>query len=437
MLNKEQTIDGQTISLRKLRFNVSSYVGRFAMAFAVVFAMTLFTTHAMQAQTFSVLHYFSGGGDGASPYAGVTVGPSGVLYGTASAGGNHGAGVVFKLTYQGSSWTLSPQYEFTAGSDGAMPYGGVVIGPNGALYGTAVEGGENNFGTVFELRPSPAVCKARLCYWDENVLHNFTGAQDGEYPQFDNLAFDAAGDIYGTTERGGIYGYGITFELTPSRGGYTQSILHNFGSGTDGYQPEAGVVLDTAGNVYGTTSSGGTGRVGTVYQLMPSNGGSLENVLVNFNGTNGSGPIGNLIIDASGNLYSATSCGGHNGDGVVFKLAPSDGGFTYTAFYTFSSMCSSYGGVAMDAAGNLFGVCAYGGVHQEGWIFELTNCSRGCTMVDLHDFSGSDGYLPWGAPVLDANGNLYGTTLNGGTFAENCDEGCGVVWEIAGVGARH
>ena len=114
-------------------------------------------------------------------------------------------------------------------------------------------------------------------------------------------------------------------------------------------------------------------------------------------------------------------------DGVVFKLAPSDGGFTYSALYTFSSFCYSRGGVAMDAAGNFFGVCYGGGAHYDGWIFELTNCSQTCTLIDLHDFSGSDGNGPWGAPVLDANGNLYGTTLYGGT---GCYEGCGVVWEI-------
>ena len=430
-------MNGQTESLRKFRCNVNSRMSPFAMALVMVFALTLLTTHALEAQTFSVLHTFSGQGDGANPYAGVTVGPSGVLYGTASAGGNHRAGVVFKLIHQGSSWTLSPLYEFTGSSDGAAPYGGVAIGPNGALYGTTEGGGENYYGTVFDLRPPLTVCKAILCYWNETVLHSFTGIPDGFFPELEKVAFDPAGDIYGTATEGGMYGDGVTFELTPSGGGYTESILHNFGSGTDGVDPTAGVVLDTTGNVYGTTSSGGTGSVGTVYQLMPSNGGWLENVLVNFDGTNGAYPIGNLIIDDFGNLYGTTSSGVQDGEGVVYKLAPSGAGFTYSALYTFSVLCNSRGGLAMDAAGNLFGVCAYGGVHGEGWIFELTNCSQACTLVDLHDFIGSDGYQPWGAPVLDANGNLYGTTLDGGTFAENCDDGCGVVWEISGVGAQH
>ena len=156
----------------------------------------------------------------------------------------------------------------------------------------------------------------------------------------------------------------------------------------------------------------------------------MENVLVDFDGTNGRGPYGNLIIDASGNLYGTTDSGGqiggNNGDGVVFKLAPSGGGFTYSELYTFSS-CNPVGGVVMNASGNFFGVCATGGAHQDGWIFELTNCSQTCGVSDLHDFSGSDGAEPEATPVLDANGNLYGTTLYGGT---GCYEGCGVVWEI-------
>ena len=137
-------------------------------------------------------------------------------------------------------------------------------------------------------------------------------------PQFENLAFDQAGNIYGTTQSGWYcMADGTVFELTPSGGGYTESIIHNFGSGTDGPDPHAGVVLDTAGNVYGTTPSEEPERnarssCGTVYQLMPSNGGWVENVLVNFDGTNGDGPYSNLIIDASGNLYGTTIGGGQN-----------------------------------------------------------------------------------------------------------------------------
>jgi hypothetical protein len=127
--------------------------------------------------------------------------------------------------------------------------------------------------------------------------------------------------------------------------------------------------------------------------------------------------------------------GNGGGGSLIYKLAPSNGGFTFSVLYTFISYCDSYGGVAMDAAGHFFGVCTGGGAHNKGWIYELTNCSEACNLVDLHDFSGSDGSSPYPGPVLDANGNLYGTTYLGGPEGFCGGYGCGVVWEIAGVGA--
>ncbi len=424
-----------------------SHTAMIALLLATAFALAIGVIPASQAQTFTVLHNFTGRADGANPYAGVTVGPGGGLYGTAANGGNGNAGTVFKLKQVNSSWIFSPLYEFTGGSDGASPEG-VGIGPNSALYGTTWKGGEYNYGTVFELRPPLTVCKAILCYWSESVLHTFTGAPDGAYPLVENLAFDSFGNIYGTTSGGGYYndcltgGCGTVFELTPSAGGYTESVIHDFGSGTDGFQPDAGVVLDTAGNVYGTTFYGGGENCdfpgcGMVYQLMPSNGGWLENVLVYFDAGNGENPFGDLIIDGAGNLYGATMGGGQgdNRNGVVFELAPSGGEFTYSMLYTFHTSCAQYGGVAMNAAGDFFGVCDYGGANNDGWIFELKNCSETCILVDLHDFSSSDGgegaYPPYGGPVLDANGNLYGTSYYGGNTGGACgSKGCGVVWEI-------
>ncbi len=426
-------MNGQLASLDKFRFNVKSCVSRFVMAVAMMFALTLFTSHAMQAQTFSVLYNFTGGADGSTPDAGVTIAPPGILYGTAASGGAHDAGTVFKLAHVNSSWVFSPLYEFTGFSDGDIPNGGVVIGPNDALYGTTQFGGGDNLGVVFALRPPATVCRSVTCYWSETVLHSFTGSPDGDLPQLENLAFDQAGDIYGTTYGGGTYGYGTVFELTPSGGGYTGSNIHSFNYPTGGTMPQAGVVLDTAGNVYGTTTYGGTGTecmyyCGTVFQLTPSSGGWTENVLVNFDGTNGKSPLASPILDASGNVYGTAN--------VVYKLSPSGGGFTYSAIYTFNSICGYQSALVMDAAGNLYGVCQNGpGVDDyDGWVYELTNCSETCTVINLHSFGGSDGAGPWGTPALDANGNLYGTTVAGGTG--NCrGAGCGVVWEIAGVAA--
>jgi len=265
---------GQTVSLCKLRFRGNWGGSLVAMAHGVIFGLTLLTTHPMQAQTFSVLHYFTEV-DGANPIAGVTVGPGGVLYGTAG-GGPHGTGLVFKLSRVNSGWVLSPLYQFGGG--------GVAIGSSGALYSTTESRGAD-YGTVFELRPPLTVCKSVLCYWNETLLYSFAGTPDGEYPYVENLAFDPAGNIYGTTLEGGRYGGGTTFELTHVSGGYTENLLHDFGSGTDGATPYSGVVLDSAGNVYGTTANGGAGEecdmgCGIVYQLMPSNGGWVENVLV-------------------------------------------------------------------------------------------------------------------------------------------------------------
>jgi uncharacterized repeat protein (TIGR03803 family) len=339
-----------------------------------------------------------------------------------------------------STWVFSPLYEFTGGRDGKYPIGELVIGPDGALYGTTQQGGDEGDGVVYALRPPVTFCRSVSCYWNETILHTFTGVPDGINPGVENLIFDAAGNIYGTTTNGGMYDQGTAFELTPSGGGYTENILHNFGNGTDGKYPEAGVVLDAAGNVYGTTGNGGTGSgcdsgCGTAYQLTPSNGSWLENILVNFNFAGvglGGGyfPYSRLIMDASGNLYGTTIYSAQNSlNGIVFKLAPSGGGFTPFLFYSFPSSCQPYGGVIMDSAGNFFGVCL-----DTSSVFELTNCSQTCVMVDLHDFNGRDGSNPYGTPTLDANGNLYGTTQYGGNTA-NCNLGCGVVWEIAGVGA--
>lgn len=423
-------------------FHLNLLRGRLGALIAlVVLAVVLAAVPAAPAQTFSVLHNFTGGSDGAHPGGGVAIGASGVVYGTAETGGTHGSGTVFKLSQVNSTWVFSPLYEFSGGSDGQYPIGGVVIGEDGALYGTTQQGGDTGDGTVYALRPPATICKSITCYWDETILHTFTGVPDGINPGVVSLVFDSAGNIYGATTNGGTYDNGTTFELTPTGGAYTESILHSFGHDQDGAFPEAGVILDSAGNVYGTTGAGGTGRgcdygCGTVYQLTPSGGSWLENVLVNFDlGSAGLAgayyPYSPLVMDASGNLYGTTIYSTSIFlDGIVFKLAPSGGGFTPSVFYPFLSSCQPYGGVTMDTAGNFFGACTVG----SPGVFELTNCDQTCVLVDLHDFSYDDGYMPSGPVTLDADGNLYGTTLYGGTGG-NCQLNCGVVWEIAGVAA--
>jgi uncharacterized repeat protein (TIGR03803 family) len=389
------------------------------------------TALVSSAQTYTQLHLFNDGLDGALPTSGLTNSGSAALYGTTTSGGTGNNGVVFKLTNKNSSWTFSPLYEFTGGDDGGVPYAGVVVGPNGALYGTTSLGGTGDDGTVFELMPPPTFCRAILCFWTERVIHSFTGTPDGNSPGFGNLVFDHSGNIYGTTAYGGTFDEGVVFELSPSGGGWTETILHNFGSGTDGANPESGVILDSAGNVYGTTAFGGTATdcemgCGTVFQLVPSGGSWTENILLNLDTeSSGSDPQGTLTMDSSGNLYGTAVKGGMDGgNGTVFELSPSGGGYTYSLIVEFTGACNPRPGVTLDSAGDLYGVCYDGGSNLYGLLFELTNSGSGWTLNDLYDFFNfnGDGKYPEG-PVLLLGGSIYGTTISGG----NNDNG--TLWE--------
>ena len=404
-------------------------------------ALTLAAVQPAQGQGYQVLHAFTGGTDGAKPVAGVSVARAGVLYGTTSAGGvggTGGNGTVFKLAQDGSTWIFSPLYEFVGQADGITPLAGVVIGPNGALYGTTTYGGgEFGAGTVFELTPPATFCRSITCYWHETVLHSFSGgSQDGAEPAEGNLTFDNAGNIFGTTFIGGTHNDGTVFELQASGGGWTETILYNFTGGSGGWSPASGVIFDAAGNLYGNTQ--GSGTYGTVYQLMPSGGNWVEHTLAELTQSTGTTPYGTLTMDSSGNLYGTADGYGPNGGGTVYKLSPSGGGWLFSLVYAFNFNCSPVAGVTLGADGNLYGVCGLSGANNKGWVFEMpTNCNQTCTPNDLHDFGGSDGSYPEGAVVFDASGNLYGTTNDGGNTGGACGvSGCGVVWEIAGV-ARH
>ena len=409
---------------------------------AAIFA----TTTWMQAQTFTVLHNFSGGLDGSTPYTGLTMDRAGNLYGTAQYGGfqgndchlTNGCGTVFKLARQGAGFIFRPLYQFQGfpSGDGANPLGRVIVGPDGALYGTTAYGGENGegcggtqpgCGTVFQLTPPPTFCKGVICNWEETRIYNFTGPSDGALPRGE-IAFDPAGNLYGTTESGG-HG-GVAYELTPAQGTWTLTVLYGFNDGLDGGSPLGGVQLDPAGNVYGTTDTGGTGGNGTAFQLLPSGSGWTLNTLYDFQiGSGGFVLLAGLIVGPGGNLYGCTANGAPNGNSVVYEISPSDGGWTYNTLHTFDQ---SYGGgpaanLVMDAAGNIYGtvrgVAGTGNLY--GNVFELTPSSGGWIYTDLHDFTGgSDGANPYSSIVLDSNGNLYGTASAGGT------NGYGTVWEI-------
>jgi uncharacterized repeat protein (TIGR03803 family) len=239
-------------------------------------------------------------------------------------GGTYGDGMVFELSPgEGGAWTETVLHSFGNGSDGQAPESGVIMDAAGNLYGTTVQGGTNcsqsGCGTVYELSPSEDGS------WIETVLHSFDG-NDGLQP-WASLILDAAGNLYGTTSQGGAYcapfGCGTVFELSPSEGGgWTETVLHSFNNdGHDGEDPVAPLILDPAGNLYGTTTYGGTGLYGTVFELSHRAGGWIETVLCNFGDDNGV-IFGGVVMDRAGDLYGNTEGGGLYGYGTAFELTP-------------------------------------------------------------------------------------------------------------------
>ena len=401
----------------------------------VLFALV--ASQSAQAQTFTVIHRFLGE-DGASPFAGLTMDGSGRLYGTTVGGGASGHGTVFRLRRSGSSWVLAPLYSFAGGNDGADPQSRVVFGPDGSLYGTTVQGGSSGCGgegcgTVFGLRPPSTACKAALCPWTETILHAFSGVSDGGQPLGD-LIFDDAGNPYGTTPIGGGYGAGNVYQLTPSGGGWTENNLYGFLRFGTLQLPFAGVTRDKAGNLYGTAVGG---DYGGVFALTPSGSSWVYNqVYVLQGGVEGGVPRAGLIVDEAGNLYSATASYGAGGGGTVFELMPSNDGWGFSVLYSFVGVCCNEVGpwatLVMDAAGNLYGTTFGDGAYGLGSVFELSPGPSGWTYTSLHDFTGgNDGANPVSNVIFDASGNLYGTASTGAQ-KYNCPNGngCGVVWEI-------
>ena len=385
-----------------------------------------------RAQTFTVLHNFTGGVDGALPSGGVVFDAAGNLYGTTAEGGytggacaDYGCGAVFKLKAGADGWTINPLYNFHF-NDGNLPIARVVFGPDGTLYGTTFNGGTSGeYGTVFNLRPPPTVCKTRFCPWTETVLWNFTDRPDGANPGRGDLTFDAAGHLYGTTVIGGSYGGGTVFELAQlPGGGWRENIDFSFGEQiSDGFSPWAGVIFDNAGKLYTTTFDGGYYEGGTVVELVHSAPKWTENVLHLFQyGDDGEWPYGGLIFDQAGNLYGTTT--GYAGN--VFEMKYSGGAWNLGVLYRFVN--GQYGPVTsltMDRPGNLYGTTETDGLYGNGNVFKLTLSNGAWTYSSLHDFTGgSDGGVPVSEVTIDPCGNLYGSASSGGAY------GKGVVWKI-------
>jgi hypothetical protein len=371
-----------------------------------------------QAQTYKVLYAFSGGQDGSGPFAGLTMDSAGNLYGTTDQGGNiggnckFGCGTVFKLTHKGSGWVFTPLYLFQGGSDGSYPEGKVISGPDGSLYGTTWAGGGSTCqgvgyqgcGTIFNLKPPPAACKTALCPWTETVLYRFQGSGN---PQGD-LVFDKQGNLYGGSVDG-------IYELSPSGGGWTLNYISSMVSWS--------LIFDKAGNLYGAGLS--------IFELTPSPSGWVVTVLYTFTSDDGYGPT-RLTFDKAGNLYGGLCCNSNwmmNGaSGAVFELSSASGGWSYSTLYSFYNEYQANqgpynGSLVFDPEGNLYGT-TIGDPAGYGNVFRLTPSGGSWTYTDLHDFvHGSGGAGPNNGLVLDANGNLYGTTIGG-------FDNAGVVFEL-------
>jgi len=405
-----------------------------SLALGIGLALTILVSQPVPAQTYSVLHSFTGGADGAYPMAGLTIDAAGSLYGTAYFGGYQGSGcagcgTVFKLSPKGSGWIFTSLHNFKDSPDGRQPGGRVTFGPDGSLYGATAFGGEHGGGSAFNVKPPARACLTALCPWTETVIHSFAGP-NGEIP-YGDVVFDPAGNLYGTTTQGGR-GRGNAYELSPSNGSWTETNLNAF---QDGSTPYSGVILDQAGNVYGTSYYADSGFI---YELIPPEWQFQQ--LHRFNGSDGFDPLGGLIFDSAGNLYGGTLLGGSNDDGTIYELSPSNGGWTLTTLYNFTQGNQNSGGgpwasLTMDAAGDLYGTTYSGGVYGYGSVFKLTHSSGGWTYTSLHDFCAggypcADGAYPYSNVVFDKKGNLYGTASEGGSCLSGGQDSCGVVWMI-------
>ena len=293
----------------------------------------------------------------------------------------------------------------------------------GNLYGSTLVGGANKMGCIFELSPTATG-------WQETTLYSFKGfsSGDGDGPAA-ALTFDSQGNLYGTTVRGGSYDSGVAFELSPTNpGGWTETVLHNFGSGSDGNGPQSDLIFDRAGNLYGTTTgSGGNRRGGTVFKLTPGLGGWTETILYAFptSGPDGDWPAGGVVMDGAGNLYGATHFGGAGGYGSVYRLAIlKDGSYRESVIHSFNLYdgWEPKTGLTIDGKGTLYGTTDAGGdtiACYCGVVFELTKNSNGkWTENVLHSMAATDGGSPMGPVVFDGAGNLYAAAQSGGTFAQ-------------------
>ena len=396
----------------------------------------LVSVNSAQAASEQKVLFAFGGTNGANSTAPLIFDANGNLFGTTDKGGNYnpvcagGCGTVFELSpVANGKWTEKLVYRFCSVAhctDGRAPVAGLTFDASGNLYGTTSENG----GTVFQLRPGTDG------KWTETVLHEFKG-KDGSTPAA-GIILDASGSLYGTASGGGSNscsgGCGTVFKLSLGTDGvWTETVLYAF-NGNNGSHPHGNLVFDGSGNLYGTTSAGSTRGYGNVFKLTLGRDGKWrEKVLRAFSATSGPS-IAGLMFDSTGNLYGTTSAEGGTFFGSVFRLAPCENGkWTNTVLHTFQGKraATPLAGVILDAAGNLYGTT--GAI--DGSVFELSPGASGTWKLKiLHSFNERmGGNSPFAGVTADPAGNLYGTTFQGGHNRGNCSQGgngCGVVFEV-------
>jgi uncharacterized repeat protein (TIGR03803 family) len=367
----------------------------------------------------SVLYSFgSTSNDGYYPDSGLALDSSGNYYGTTEYGGVNGYGTVFKLSPSSNGYSETVIYSFGVYDYSYYSTEGVIVDSSGAVYGMTQSGGGSscNCGTVFKLTPGPSG-------YTESILHTFQGGSDGANPQ-GQLAIDGNGNLYGVTSGGGLSSDGTAFELSPSGSTYSYKQLYAFqGSPNDGSYPSAGLLVTSNGTLFGTTNSGGKRNQGTVVELSPNGSGVYaESVVYSFNGPKKdlSDPSAPLISDPAGNLYGTTNFGGAKYYGGVFRLTPSGDSYKEAVIYSFKGGKKDgrypTNGVSIDASGNLYGTSNEGGLKTAGLVYELSPTGskdyKETVLIDFADAFG--GGYPEGGVIIGPDGALYGTTSQGG-----------------------
>jgi uncharacterized repeat protein (TIGR03803 family) len=432
------------------KFAKSERCASISIALMVMMA-TIFTfpTRGM-AQTESVIYSFTGGGDGYSPQSSLIFDGAGNLYGTTTFGATNncpdfgaGCGVVFELSPNGiGGWTRGVIHTFTGGAGGGEPYAGLTLDATGNLYGTATVGGTSTnctggCGVVFKLTSNGSGG------WSYGVIHSFDSSR-GANPRA-GVVFDISGNLYGVTYEGGSAGYGVAYKLSPTGGGgWGETVLHNFTIGADGGWPNSLLIDGSSGILYGTTYLGGkhgncsSSGCGVVFQIAPGNGGF--HLIYSFQGLFDGGNPSGLAEDGSKNLYVASSYGGdlkcyNFGCGTVVELSPSGTGWTKSMIHIFGRGSDGkfpQAGPTLDGSGNIYGTTANGGAGGAGVLFELSLAGSVWNESILYSFdNGTGGGYPFSGVVLDGLGNIYGQTNSGGIPGDCSDFlGCGVVYEV-------